>query len=114
MYIYWESDYHSHLKKILKNQNWHLYCEADEWGNECLYLDIEDETYCICESEEWTSGRPNLENYHVGEFYSAVVREVFDRIQKKDNISMINLSEIQETVLESFWRDWQEKGYVED
>ena len=112
MYIYWEELSYGHLRRIPDNEKWELYCEEDDYGNDCLFLKIGDDLYSISDSSEWTSGRPKLHSSTVGEYYNAVVKAVFDSITK-DVLSYIDLTQIEGQVLSEFWKKWQEQGYVE-
>lgn len=49
----------------------------------------------------------------MGEYFTEVVKTVFE-IVAKDDPEYIDLAKIQEQVMEPFWREWEEKGYVED
>lgn len=113
MYIYWEEISQGHMRRIRDNEEWSLYCDYDKLSYDCLNLRIGDEVHCVCDSDYWTSGRPALESYYVGEYFTAVVKAVFELVTK-NTPEYIDLSKIQEDVIEPFWKEWQEKGYVEN
>lgn len=113
MYVYWEEISCGHVRKILDNERWDLYCDYDEYGYHCLNLRIGEEVHCICNSEYWTQGRPKLDSYDVGEYFTAVVKAVFE-IVTKDDPKFVDLTKIQEQVMDPFWTEWEEKGYVEN
>lgn len=113
MYIYWEEITTGHMQKISENESWSLYCDFDELGHECLYLKIGEDVHCVCDSDYWTDGQPNLRSYHVGDYFTEVVKTVFEIIIK-EHPDYIDLVKIQDQVMEPFWREWNEKGYVEN
>ena len=113
MYIYWEEISRGHMRRILDNERLDFYCDVDEYGYDCLNLRIGEEVYCVCNSEEWTQGRPKLDCYYVGIYFTEVVKAVFEIIAKGE-LEVIDLAKIQEQMMESFWKEWKEKGYVED
>ena len=113
MYIYWEEISRGHMRKILDKERWDLYCDCDEHGYDCLNLRIGEDIHCVCDSDYWTQGRPKLDSFYVGEYFTEVVKTVFE-IVAKDDPEYIDLAKIQEQVMEPFWREWEEKGYDED
>lgn len=115
MYIYWEEIFSGHMRKILDDEKWSLYCGPDKLGYECLYLKFDDDEdeYCICDSDYYMQGQPNLDTYYVGEYFTEVVKTVF-RILAEETPQCIDLEKIQEQVLEPFWKEWTKKGFVED
>ena len=67
----------------------------------------------MCWSNEYTQGREHLglDSYHVLDFYSAVVKSIFDRI--KSNIpAYLDITEIKNEVIIPFWYSWKEAGLV--
>ena len=113
MYIYWEEISRGHMRRVLDNERLDFYCDVDEYGYDCLNLRIGEEVYCVCNSEEWTEGQPKLDCYYVGIYFTEVVKAVFEIIAKGE-LEIIDLAKIQEQMMESFWKEWKEKGYVED
>lgn len=113
MYIYWEEISRGHVRKILDNERWDLYCDCDEYGYDCLNLRIGEEVYRVCDSEDWTDGCPKLDSYYVGEYFTAVVKAVFE-VVAKDDPKFIDLTKIQEQIMDSFWKEWEGKGYVDN
>ena len=113
MYIYWENIDCGHMRKIPDNEMWELYCDFDSYGNQTLNLKIGEETTCICESDYWTEGRPKLDSFDVGEYFTEVVKAVFELVAK-DSPAVIDLAKLQEQVMVPFWKKWVEKGYVEE
>ena len=113
MYIYWEEIGRGHVQKVSEQDGWSIYCGVDTLGYDCLYIKIGTDLHLIRDSDEFTSGRPNLDSYDVGEFFTAVVKAVVDLVVK-DHPDYIDLVKIQEQVLEPFWKDWEEKGYITD
>ncbi|MBQ2928046.1 MAG: hypothetical protein IJD98_05690 [Oscillospiraceae bacterium] len=112
MYIYWEEISRGYMQKIPDNVSWSLCCDLDEFGYECLNLKIGEEVHCIDDACTWAEDYPNIK-YLVGDYLSAVVKKVFDHVIK-DNPAFINLRCIQDEVMQPFWKEWKEKGYVAD
>ena len=114
MYIYWDGILGGHMRKISDDEKWSLFCGPDKLGYECLYLKFDDEEeYCICDSDDYTRGRPNLASYYVGDYFTEVVKTVF-RMLAEENLQCIDLAKIQDQILGPFWEEWTMKGYVED
>ena len=113
MYIYWEELSCAYMRKIPDNENWSLYSDYNEYGEGTLNLQIGEEKYCVYKSEYWTSGEPDLDDFEVVEYFAEVVKTVFKMIAE-ENPECIDLMEIQEQVMEPFWKRWKEKGYVGD
>lgn len=106
MYIYWKEISHGHMREILDNERWNLYCNCDEHGYDCLNLRIGEDIHCVCGSDYWTQGRAKLDSFYVGEYckyFTEVVKNVFE-IVAKDAPEYIDLANIQEQVMEPFWR----------
>ena len=112
MYIYWEEISRGYMQKIPDNVSWSLCCDLDESGYECLNLKIGEEVHWIDDAHTWADDYPNAYDF-VGDYFSAVVNKVFERVAK-DNSSFINLRGIQDEVLQPFWKRWKEEGYVTD
>ena len=101
------------MRKIPPNESWGLSCNYDEYGYECLNLRIGEEEHCVCESEYCTDSSPKLDSGHVGEYFTEVVKTVFE-IVIKNAPEYLDLAKIQEQVMEPLWQEWKEHGYVDD
>lgn len=113
MYIYWEELSKGHVEKIPDNEKWSLYCDCDEYGYGCLYLRIGEKEHCVCENEYWTDGEPRLDYTYVEDYFTSVVKAVFE-IMINDNPNFIDLAKIQKQVMTPFWTEWKQKGWVDD
>lgn len=114
MKIFWKN-HGAHVVCIKETDNWHLFCELDEHEDAIINLEVNGQTHQVCWSNEYIQGREHLEldSYHVFEFYSAVVKTVFDRV-KTDSPAYLDIDEIKVEVLPPFWRAWKQTGRVAD
>jgi hypothetical protein len=114
MKIFWEN-LGAHIVCINNADNWHLFCELDEHEDATISLEVNGQTHQVCWSNEYIQGREHLGlgSYHVIEFYSAVVKLVFDRV-KNDSPAYLDIDQIKAEVLPPFWRGWKEIGLVDD
>lgn len=112
MYIYWEELACAHLEKIPDSEGWHLYCDCDEQGKSCLYLQIGDKVHCICDSDFIIEGHPKLFDYDAEFCFSAVVNAV-SKLVAHNTPRYIDLEEIQEQVINPIWNSWKKGGLVE-
>lgn len=111
MIVYWK-DSETHIVN-LDDSIWHLYCELDRFEDAVLALRINDITWEICWSDEYIHGLPHrgLTPEHVLKFYSAIVSKVYEII-KNDSPAFLDISQIKEDLIPSFWFAWKKEGLV--
>ena len=83
----------------------------DDYG---LYLNIEDKTILLRDTENWCQGRPNLSYTEVGSMYEEILDIIASKIENEPNLRMIDIPAIENKLLEEkYEKRWIEKGYVE-
>ena len=104
-----------HALNMRDDANWVLYADH-EYEEASICLKVEDQTYDVSNEWEYLQGREfmPLNSYDILQFYSDVVMRVVKMVNE-DNTRMINLEEVKEELLRTYWwPKWQAAGRVTD
>lgn len=113
MQLFWDNR-GAHMLHIRETDNWHLFCELDDYEDAVINLDLNGQANQLCSSSKYTQGREHLglTSDHVLEYYSAVIRFIFNQVNSKD-VTQLDLTEIENAVIPSFWAAWKDAGLVD-
>lgn len=111
MKIYYE-DLGAGLIIIPEGYTWHLRAELNDWDEAVILLDIEGIDYQLCDSWEYIQGRVRLGSLDVFEFYSAVIKRVYNLLSN-GSVNFIDLEEVKDGVMPVFWEAWKNRGIVD-
>lgn len=105
MRLYWEN-LGANVLTLKTDAEWRIYAELDEYEWAYIYLEVNGQKYEICWSSEHWPGNEHVTfwSYSILEFYSAVVRRVYELICS-ENLKYLDLVELQEKLLTEHWRE---------
>ena len=88
-----------------------LWVEINQWEESCMKLEVDGQTYDICDCWDYLQGNEKLCPYTVLDFYNAVVKKVYE-ILTAGSVEFLDLEKVKDNVIPPFWAEWKARGWV--
>ena len=113
MVLCWDFFIEAHVANLsLQEGNWHMYSTIDDKEIPNIYLDLAGQTHYVATGYKLMQNHDRLGASDVSQYLYEVVKEFYNRISK-DAPRVLDLAEIEATVLPTFWQHWQSVGKID-
>ena len=111
MYVFFNDDEkNSYMLKLLDSDRWYLCSAADIFGEATIILSVSGTEYALYRGNEVRDRWPDLSCEDVLEFFSAVVSEVYRRIESGET-EHLDLASAWNALLPMFEARWESAGH---
>ena len=111
MKIYYE-DLGAGLFIIPKDYTWHLQAELNDRDEAVIFLKLGELDFQLCNGREYIRDQVHLGSLDVLEFYTTVIENVYNMLSEGP-VDFIDLEEIKDAVMPTFWEAWKNRGIVD-